>query len=163
MLFLGITNLGRCIVLDEEVRNNADLSIPLAPSDIAPKFFNFLEKNRREWGLARDVFVDSADQATITELNKYKRIHPCVYNIINSYKKVEIIDRIHLMQGWLNYDEGSRDVYYQVLDKCLNHIRELECYSWKDDKYEPEDANDHTINASQYSWIPFRNKIGGVR
>lgn len=163
MLFLGITNLGRCIVLDEEVRNNADLSIPLAPSDIAPKFFKFLEKNRRTWGLARDVFIDSADQATITELNKYKRTHPCVYNIINSYKKVEIIDRIHLMQGWLNYNEGTKDVYYQVLDKCINHIRELECYSWKEDKYEPEDSNDHTINASQYAWIPFRNKIGGVK
>ena len=163
MLFLGITNLGRCIVLDEEVRNNADLSIPLAPSDIAPRFFYFLERNRREWGLARDVFVDSADQATITELNKYKRKHPCVYNIINSYKKVEIIDRIHLTQGWLNYNEESKDVYYQVLDKCLNHIRELDCYSWKEDKYEPEDCNDHTINASQYAWIPFRNKIGGVR
>lgn len=163
MLFLGITNLGRCIVLDEEVRNNADLSIPLAPSDMAPKFFKFLEKNRREWGLARDVFIDSADQATITELNKYKRTHPCVYNIINSYKKVEIIDRIHLMQGWLNYNEGTKDVYYQVLDRCINHIRELECYSWKEDKYEPEDSNDHTINASQYAWIPFRNKIGGVR
>lgn len=163
MLFLGITNLGRCIALDEEVRNNADLSIPLAPSDIAPKFFKFLEKNRGIWGLARDVFIDSADQATITELNKYKRIHPCVYNIINSYKKVEIIDRIHLMQGWLNYNEGTKDVYYQVLDKCINHIRELECYSWKEDKYEPEDSNDHTINASQYAWIPFRNKIGGVK
>lgn len=163
MLFLGITNLGRCIVLDEEVRNNADLSIPLAPSDMAPKFFKFLEKNRRVWGLARDVFIDSADQATITELNKYKRTHPCVYNIINSYKKVEIIDRIHLMQGWLNYNEGTKDVYYQVLDRCINHIRELECYSWKEDKYEPEDSNDHTINASQYAWIPFRNKIGGVR
>ena len=163
MLFLGITNLGRCIVLDEEVRNNADLSIPLAPSDMAPKFFKFLEKNRRAWGLARDVFIDSADQATITELNKYKRTHPCVYNIINSYKKVEIIDRIHLMQGWLNYNEGTKDVYYKVLDKCINHIRELECYSWKEDKYEPEDSNDHTINASQYAWIPFRNKIGGVR
>lgn len=163
MLFLGITNLGRCIVLDEEVRNNADLSIPLAPSDMASKFFKFLEKNRRTWGLARDVFIDSADQATITELNKYKRTHPCVYNIINSYKKVEIIDRIHLMQGWLNYNEGTKDVYYQVLDKCINHIRELECYSWKEDKYEPEDSNDHTINASQYAWIPFRNKIGGVR
>lgn len=163
MLFLGITNLGRCIVLDEEVRNNADLSIPLAPSDMAPKFFKFLEKNRRAWGLARDVFVDSADQATITELNKYKRTHPCVYNIINSYKKVEIIDRIHLMQGWLNYNEGTKDVYYQVLNKCINHIRELECYSWKEDKYEPEDSNDHTINASQYAWIPFRSKIGGVR
>ena len=66
MMYLGITNLGRCIVLSEEVYNNAVLQIPLAPSDIAPRFFSFLERNRKEWGLARDVFVDCADQATIT-------------------------------------------------------------------------------------------------
>jgi hypothetical protein len=24
----------------------------------------------------------------------------------------------------------------------------------------PEDRNDHTINANQYSWIPFRKMIG---
>ena len=162
MIFQGITNLGRCVILDEEVRNNKDLHIPLAPSDIAPRFFDFLERNRKEWGLARDVFVDSADQATITELNKYKRKNPCVYNIVNSYKKVDIIDRIHLMQGWINYDELRKDSYYQVVDTCINHILEMEIYSWKEDKYEPEDANDHTINASQYGWIPFRNKIGGI-
>ena len=162
MMYLGITNLGRCIVLSEEVYNNAVLQIPLAPSDIAPRFFSFLERNRKEWGLARDVFVDCADQATITELNKYKRSHPCVYNIVNSYKKVEIVDRIHLQLGWINWDEIRKDTYYQVVDTCVNHIKELETYSWKEDKYEPEDANDHTINASQYAWIPFRKKIGGI-
>ena len=163
MMYLGITNLGRCIVLSEEVYNNAVLQIPLAPSDIAPRFFSFLERNRKEWGLARDVFVDCADQATITELNKYKRSHPCVYNIVNSYKKVEIVDRIHLQLGWINWDEIRKDTYYQVVDTCVNHIKELETYSWKEDKYEPEDANDHTINASQYAWIPFRKKIGGIK
>ena len=163
MMYLGITNLGRCIVLDEEVYNNAVLQIPLAPSDIAPRFFSFLERNRKKWGLARDVFIDCADQATITELGKYKRSHPCVYNIVNSYKKVEIVDRIHLQLGWINWDEIRKDTYYQVVDTCVNHIKELETYSWKEDKYEPEDANDHTINASQYAWIPFRKKIGGIK
>ena len=66
------------------------------------------------------------------------------------------------MQGWINYDELRKDSYYQVVDTCINHILEMEIYSWKEDKYEPEDANDHTINASQYGWIPFRNKIGGI-
>ena len=162
MMYLGITNLGRCIVLSEEVYNNAVLQIPLAPSDIAPRFFSFLERNRKKWGLARDVFIDCADQATITELGKYKRSNPCVYNIVNSYKKVERVDRIHLQLGWINWDEIRKDTYYQVVDTCVNHIKELETYSWKEDKYEPEDANDHTINASQYAWIPFRKKIGGI-
>lgn len=157
MIFLGITDKGKVVILNEEVYNNANLSVPLAPSDIAPRFFQFLERNRKEWGLARDVFVDCADQATITELRKYKRANPCVYTINNSYKKVNNIDRIHLQLGWLNYETGS--VYYEIVDTCVNHIMEHEVYSWKEDKYEPEDANDHTINAAQYAWIPFRHHI----
>lgn len=157
MIFLGITDKGKVVILDEEVYNNANLSIPLAPSDIAPRFFEFLERNRKEWGLARNVFVDCADQATITELKKYKRTNPNVYTINDSYKKVTIIDRIHLQLGWLNYETGS--VYYEIVDTCINHIMEHEVYSWKEDKYEPEDANDHTINASQYAWIPYRRYI----
>ncbi|SHJ52463.1 phage terminase, large subunit, PBSX family [Clostridium cavendishii DSM 21758] len=158
--FSGITSNKELVVLDEEVYNNKDLDIPLAPSDIAPKFFKFLEKNRQDWGFARDVFIDCADQATIMELKKFKRTNPCIYNFINSYKKITIIDRIHLMLGWLN---TNNKIFYYVLDTCVEHIRELEVYSWKDDKYEPEDANDHTINSSQYAWIPFRKMIGDYK
>lgn len=158
--FLGITDKKEVIMLDEEVYNNKDLDIPLAPSDIAPKYVKFLEKNRKEWGFARDVFVDSADQATIMELKKLKRTNPCMYNFINSYKKVTIIDRIHFMLGWIN---TNGKIFYYVLEHCINHIRELESYSWKEDKYEPEDSNDHTINSSQYAWIPFRKMIGDYK
>ena len=160
MTFIGITDKGKLVILNEEVYNNKNLEIPLAPSDIAPRFFNFLERNRKEWGLARDVFVDSADQATITELKKFKRTNPCVYNFLNAYKKITIIDRIHLALGWINVDNK---IYYEVLNTCIEHIRELESYSWKEDKYEPEDSNDHTINSSQYAWIPFRTKIGNYK
>lgn len=160
MTFLGITQDREVIILDEEVYNNKDLNTPLAPSDIAPRFFYFLEKNRKDWGLARDVFVDSADQATMTELKKYKRLNPCVYNFINAYKKVEIIDRIHLMLGWIN---TNGKVFYYVLEHCIKHINELEIYSWKEDKYEPQDGNDHTINSVQYAWIPFRKIIGNYK
>lgn len=160
MTFIGITDKGKLVILNEEVYNNKNLEIPLAPSDIAPRFFNFLERNRKEWGLARDVFVDSADQATITELKKFKRTNPCVYNFLNAYKKITIIDRIHLALGWINIDNK---IYYEVLNTCIEHIRELESYSWKEDKYEPEDANDHTINSVQYAWIPFRTKIGNYK
>lgn len=159
-IYQGITSRGRLIVLDEEVYNNADLESPLAPSDIPPRLISFLERNRNKWGFARDVFIDSADQATLTELKKYKRQHGSIYNFLNAYKKVLIIDRIHLMLGWLNVSETKLVADYIVLDHCTKHITELEIYSWKEDKYEPEDANDHTINASQYGWIPFRTKIG---
>lgn len=155
MIFAGITHERKLIILDERVYNNKNLSEPVAPSDTAVNFVDFLERNRLEFGLARNVFVDCADQATITELNKYKRENPCVYIFNNSYKKIKIIDRITLQLGWLH--TGN----YLVCDTCRNHISELECYSWNDKKdNEPEDANDHTINAAQYAWIPYRESIG---
>lgn len=154
MLFQGITTDRRVIVLDEKVYSNADLAEPLAPSDTAVKFVEFLERNRREWGFAKDTFIDSADQATITELRKYKRLHPCIYNFLDSYKGVLIMDRIKLMLGWIH--QGC----YLVADTCAGHIKELEQYSWKEDKDQPEDRNDHTINSGQYGWIPYRNLIG---
>ncbi len=161
MTFMGITEDKKLIYLDEEVYNNKDnKERPLAPSDTAIKFVNFLEKNRKNWGLARDVFVDSADQATITELKKLKRQKPNLYNFINSYKKVEILDRILFVQTWIDSIEG---IFYYVVDTCKEHIGELEVYSWKEDKDEPEDANDHTINSSQYAWIPYRKLIGNYK
>ncbi|MEG7531845.1 MAG: terminase, partial [Hungatella sp.] len=45
MSFEGITNLGRCIVLDERVYSNADLNTPLAPSDTVVNYIAFLDRN----------------------------------------------------------------------------------------------------------------------
>lgn len=155
MIYQIITENRRVITVDEKIYSNADLTIPLAPSDTVRNFVDFLETNRKEWGFARDVFIDSADQATITELNKHKRLHGSAYNFIPAYKKTMIIDRIMLQISWLQQDA------YLVLDHCVNHISELERYSWKEDKNnEPEDRNDHTINASQYAWLPYKMQIG---
>lgn len=155
MIYQIITEDRRAITVDEKIYSNADLTIPLAPSDTVRNFVDFLETNRKEWGFARDVFIDSADQATITELNKHKRLHGSAYNFIPAYKKTTIIDRIMLQISWLQQDA------YLVLDHCVNHISELERYSWKEDKNnEPEDRNDHTINASQYAWLPYKMQIG---
>lgn len=154
MLFQGITTDRRLITLAEKVYSNADLDQPLAPSDTAVKFVEFLETCRKEWGFAKDVFVDSADQATITELRKYKRLHGCLYNFWDAYKKVEILDRIKLQLGWIQQD------CYLVVDACEEHLHELDTYSWDEEKDEPEDRNDHTINAQQYAWIPYRNLVG---
>ena len=155
MIFMGITDNRELIILDERVYNNKNLNNPIAPSDTVQNFIDFLDRNQKVWGLARNVFIDSADQATITELNKYKRFHHCIYIFNDAYKQVKIIDRINLQLGWLHTG------YYLVVDTCVNHITELEVYSWQEDKDNiPEDANDHTINASQYGWIPYKDKIG---
>lgn len=154
MIFQGITEDRKLITLAEKVYSNKDLDIPLAPSDTAVKFIEFLERCRKEWGFSKDTFIDCADQATITELKKWKRLNGSLYNFVESYKKVEIIDRINLQLGWIQ--QGC----YLVVDTCVEHIGELDRYSWDEDKDKPEDRNDHTINANQYAWIPYRQLIG---
>lgn len=155
MLFAGITKKRELIILNERVYNNRDLTEPIAPSDTARNFFDFLERNRKEWGFARNVFIDSADQATIKEIGKFKRNNPCAYTFNNAWKKMPIIDRINLQLGWLQTG------HYFVLNDCKYHITELENYAWDEKKdNKPEDRGDHTINASQYAWLPFVGKIG---
>lgn len=158
MIFQGITQDRKLIVLDERVYNNADMSNPIAPSDTVRNFIDFLERNREVWGFARQVYIDSADQATITELKKYKRQNPCLYNFNGAWKKTKIIDRINIQLGWLHTGD------YLVCDTCRAHISELEAYSWAQDKdNEPEDRNDHTINASQYGFLPYVKMIGEIK
>lgn len=162
MSFMGITNKGKLFVLDEKVYNNANLENPIAPSDTVVNYIAFLERSRKEWGFAKNVFVDNADQATMTEFAKYKRLHnDCLYLFNNAYKKVEIIDRINLQLGWLSWNDKGKEPDYFVVDSCGNYIHELEVYSWQEDKDNtPEDGNDHMINSTQYGWIPYRDKIG---
>lgn len=154
--FGGITTDRKCILLDTRTYNNRDLAKPLTPSDIPPLFEQFLEANRSRWGFARDVFIDSADEATILECQKYKRNNGSIYNYLPAWKKMKVIDRIHLQAGWMA--QG----YYYILDCCQPLIDELNLYSWQEDKYEPEDGNDHCINSQQYMWLPFKDKIGGT-
>lgn len=162
MSYIGITNKGNLFVLDEKVYNNANLDTPIAPSDTVKNYIDFLNRNSKEWGLTRHVFIDSADQATITELKKYKRKHGCVYTFNNAYKQVERIDRINLQLGWMNFSDIDNIVpHYFVLDHCKTYIGELEAYSWLEDKDNtPEDRNDHMVNSVQYAWIPYKAKIG---
>lgn len=166
MSFIGITNKGKCIVLDEKVYNNRNLETPIAPSDTVVNYIDFLERNSKEWGFAKQVFVDSADQATLSEIAKYKRAHPeCMYIFNNAHKKVMIIDRINLVLGWLSYDDeyGKIPCFY-VLEHCTNLIGEMDVYSWLEGKDNtPEDKHNHMIDSMNYGWIPYRQFIGKER
>lgn len=156
MTYIGITNLGRCILLEEKIYNNSELSEPIAPSDTVVNYIAFLDRCRNKWGPTRDAFVDSADQATLTEFKKYKRKNGCLYNFNPAWKQMKIVDRINLQLGWFAKNA------FCVVDTCKGYVSELESYSWKENKdLEPEDANDHLINSTQYAWIPYTPKIGG--
>ena len=160
LTFSGITSGGKHIQLEERVYNNTERVKkgldPIAPSDLAPLYTKFLDECTDKWGLTRYGYVDSADQATLTELYKYKRKKGVIYTFTPAWKQLKIIDRIMLMSGWI------QSGHWFILDNCLNTIQEFESYSW-DEKQDntPEDGNDHCINSNQYGWIPYKSKIGG--
>lgn len=155
LTFGGITDRGRYVLLGCEEHNNRGRDVPLAPSDAVRLYTGFLERMRHEWGLARHCFIDSADQATITELRKWKRGHPeCLHVFEDAHKRLTNVDRIELQLSWMG------DGHFRIVaDRCRPYIRELGAYSW-DEKGQPEDGNDHCIQSCEYSWIPYRDRIG---
>lgn len=156
-IFGGITKCRKWITLAERIYNNKDLTVPLTPSDIPPLLVDFLEQCRKDYGFSKNIFIDSADQGTILECQKYKRANGSVYNFNPAWKKTKIIDRINLQCGWMAHDD------FLIVKSCKGSIRELNLYSWKENKDEPEDRNDHTVNACQYAWLPFKSYIGNVK
>lgn len=161
-VFTGILSDRRKVTLAAEVHSNKDRARrhlpPLAPSDIPPILVEFLERQRSLWGFARTVYIDSADQATITECGKYKRQNGCIYDFAPAWKKMPVIDRIKLESGWLAHGD-----HLIVQESCAPMIQEYNAYSWKEGKDEPEDRNDHTVNAEQYSWLPHKEKLGRMK
>lgn len=157
-VFGGITNDRKYIKLADEVHNNRERKTPLSPSDLPPLIVDFCERERQKWGFSRHVFIDSADQATIIECKKYARQNGCIYHFEEAWKKTKVIDRINMMSGWLAHGD------YLIVDTCKASIDELNTYSWQEDKDNtPEDKNDHTINADQYAFLPYKNKIGNLK
>ena len=156
----GILSDRRKVTLAAQAHNNktrAEHSLPpLAPSDIPPLLLDFLEQQRRAWGFARTVYLDSADQATITECQKYRRLHGCMYDFVPAWKRLPVLDRINLECGWLAHGD-----HLFVQEACAPLIEEYNVYSWDEKKPNcPEDRNDHCVNAEQYAWLPYKEQIG---
>ena len=62
--------------------------------------------------------------------------------------------------GWFHHTEEKEPDMY-VLSHCTNYRNELNTYSWNEEKdNEPEDGNDHMVNAVQYGFLPYKDKIG---
>lgn len=151
--FGGITDQGKCILLEEQTENNKDANIPFAPSDVIPKLVAFAEKCKIKWGFAKTIFIDSADAGTIEEAKKYKRLTNCIYDFVGAWKKMKNITRVQLQQSWLKTND------FLIVDTCTDYINECNVYSYTEDG-ELEDGNDHCIQGGQYGWIPFKKMIG---
>lgn len=155
--FMGITADKKCVVLKELCINNKDLpdDKKVAPSDFVKKADEFLQECQKEYGYAQYVFVDSADSATLTEFMNYKRKCGCRFNFIKcNKKKYDITARNRIVNGWL------KNMCLFVTDECKNLINEYNAYAYDEDG-KVVDANNHSIDAFNYSWTAlYRTLIG---
>lgn len=162
--YQGITKDGKLIKLGFETYNNRDIgeSTPdayIGPSDIGPLLHEFVKKYRTKYGgNVYCIYIDSADSATNIEVNKYMYKSGANIDVVPSWKVMSIVDRIEFENSLYQSDHCLI-----VEEDCKEHINELNVYSWKDKKQEPEDANDHTINSSQYGFAPFVQLLGPYR
>lgn len=150
---IGITKDKKCVLLMEETYNNKDTTQPFAPSDVIPMIVAFAEKLKEQYGFARTIYIDSADAGTISEAKKYKLNTACIYDFTGAWKKTKIVTRIQLQQSWMQTGD------FLIVDSCKDYIAEMNSYSW-DEKNQPEDGHDHSINGCQYAWLPFKKMIG---
>ena len=155
-VLLGLTADGKKVALAEKVWNNKDLQNPVTPSELPQVLVAFLEKCREQWGFARDVYIDSADQASLLECAKFRKAHKgCLYRFRPSWKKIRIADRLHLEAGWMANGDSL------VVAECEGLLKEIQAYTWAENGQVPLDGYDHAINAWQYAWMPFVGRIGG--
>ena len=148
--YVGFTDDGKLIVLSEWVHNNNDYII--RASDIPRYLEDFIHKNNQKWQTTTyGCYVDSADANLINEINMSKN------NIAASsaWKKFGITDRIQWTLDALHKN------CYLINENCQEHIKEMKNYMWNEKKsFTPLDKNDHTINAVQYAFIPYRHLVG---
>ena len=154
---IGITKERKCVVLKGKSSNNKDNTQPFAPSDVIPMINEFAEEIKSEYGFARTVYIDSADQGTITEAQKYKLKTGCIYDFAGAWKKTKIVTRIQLQQSWMQTGD-----FLIVGEDCPDYIGELNTYSY-DENNQPEDGHDHNINATQYAFLPYKKLIGDIK
>jgi phage terminase large subunit len=155
MVFDGIDSNGKLITLEEKGFNNKGLKEPLSPSDMVIQIDEFFTYCCNKWGITNTIFIDSEDAGTISEMQKFRREKGRSYNIVGSWKKLKILDRVNLQNGWI------KALNYLIVDHCTNIINEHNNYCYdKDGKIPETDTPDHFINADQYSWIPYKHEIG---
>lgn len=61
-----------------------------------------------------------------------------------------------MQQSWLKTGD------FLVVDTCRDYIAEMNTYSY-DEKGQPEDGHDHSINGCQYAWLPYKQYIGNYK
>lgn len=154
-VFGGLCADGRFVVLDVRTHNNRGRARPLSPSDLPPLLEQWLAEMRQQWGFVRSVYIDSADAATLLECEKHRRETGGMTRYLPAHKKTPIVDRLRLQSGWM-----ARGAFLLAVPGTRPLLDEMAAYCWRDDTDAPQDGGDHCINAAQYAWLPWKERIG---
>lgn len=148
--YVGFTEDRKMVVLSEWIHNNRDHII--RASDVPRLLDDFIHKNNQKWRLTTyGAYVDSADANLINEINLSRN----QISATGAWKKIQIIDRIQFTLDALHQNA------YLINENCIEHIKEMKSYMWNPKKnLTPVDKGDHTINAVQYAYLPYRHIVG---
>ena len=158
LIFSGISHQGHIYILEEYVINNRDLreSDRVYASDLAPIVDQQLTNWRSKWGNFNTFYVDNADANTIGEYGKFRRAHGSDFHAVKCDKRTfNIKARNDKINEWL------QTCYLHINKNCETLISEFYTYAYDEKKGKPIDANNHTIDAFNYSWTSnYYAKIG---
>lgn len=158
LIFSGITSKGHIYILEEYTINNRDLREKdrIYASDLCPILDERLTAWRKKWGIFNTFFVDSADANTLGEFGKYRRTHGSDFHAVKCDKKTfNIKARNDKINEWL------QSCYLHINKNCEVLISEFYTYAYDEKNQKPLDANNHTIDAFNYSWTSnLYTKIG---
>lgn len=156
--FIGITDEGVCVILEEKTINNKNLpeEKKVYASDLCQIIDDFYLMCERKWGHLDVFYIDCADSNTIGEWGKFKRKHGSDYVGCACNKRTYDVDgRNRIVNGWL------KNGYLFVNSSCTSTINEFYTYAYDPETGKVIDKNNHNIDSFNYSWTArFKPLIG---
>lgn len=154
-------DLNKLVCIDEYFTSNQNALVKKTEPEIMEEMINKIiewldKKFAYHYDLMKGVilvYVDCADIGFRQGLQLKAREHGLINIVFQASTKMKIQTRV----GFINLIMAYGD--FLICEDCKNLIREIR-NSRKGEKGEPrEDFDDHSINANEYAWASFINKL----
>lgn len=157
MVLMGLMpGSNKMVAIDEYFDSNDGRKVPKTEPEVVTEMARTLHRWIAQYGLGAyriRVYVDCADigfKDNLVRMCKSERL----YNvIIGGATKLPIEARVQFSRLMMAWDE------YLVSPRCENLIREFKNSQKGSNGEARENMDDHAINASEYAWYPWHNKI----
>lgn len=157
MILMGITGDWRKMVaVDEYFDSNEGRAISKTEPEVIKEEVDKLRMWVRQYGLGISrvrVFIDCADIGFKDNfVRECKRVG--LNNVlVGGATKLPISARVQFSRQMMLWGE------YLISNKCANLVREFKNSQKGANGEDRENLDDHMINASEYAWYPWHNKI----